>query len=222
MISSVRRFSTHGVCFKNAPILENFRSTMARVSSQAMVLTAATTNKQELHGMTLSSVCSLAVFPDPLLQFNLHLPSYTSQALHECQYLAIHLLPPTLKSAFLGRIFAKGVKKDKRGSELASTKDELKDGEVFHEMTTPFTQIPKSDYELLELDENVSLPILKDCESVFICKVKQSINVENHEIWIASVLKIKQNPEYEKSSGGLLYFNRGFHKIGDGLIESLD
>ncbi|KAK6454658.1 flavin reductase like domain-containing protein [Scheffersomyces xylosifermentans] len=185
-----------------------------------MILTAATPNHQELHGMTLSSVCSLAVFPNPLLEFNLHLPSYTSQAIHENRYLAIHLLPPTSKSAFLSRVFASGVKKDKIGSELASTTEELKDGEVFHEMTTPFTRLPKSDYNFHKVDDKISIPILKESEIIFICKLSKTLEVENHEIFVVDVLKIIQNEEYKNSTGGLLYFNRGFHKIGSLVTEA--
>ena len=128
--------------YSTSCLLESFRLAMGRVSSQAMILTSATSNLNELHGMTLGSVCSLSVFPSPLIQFNLHLPSYTSSELHKHKYLALHVLPPTKNSVHLSRIFAKGVKLNK-GAKLAPTKEEKIDGQVFHEMTKPFTRLQK-------------------------------------------------------------------------------
>lgn len=186
-------------------LLEPFRLTMARVSSQAMILTSGTTNKHELHGMTLGSVCSLSVFPKPLIQFNLHLPSYTSSELHKHQYLALHILPPTSQSVHLSRIFAKGIKS--------------KDGEVFHEKTRPFHRLKNNhDYLFYEV-EDVKIPILHDVETTMICKTRQNFLVDGHEIWVADVIDIVQNDKYKEKSGGILYFNRGFHKIGKPLFE---
>lgn len=212
---------------------DEFKATMARISSQAMILTAGvkgfTTNDtsmlsntalSKLHGMTLSSVCSLSVYPNPLLQFNLHLPSYTSQTIQEngSGYLALHLLPPTSKSVTLSRIFASGIKRDPKHFE--STGD---DGSVFHEMTTPFKQISNDDYKIFDIDGEHKIPILKELERIFICSRKEVFEIDNHEIWVVNVLQIlKPNENYltEKSkTGGLLYYKRGFHKVGASLSE---
>ena len=175
---------------------------------------------KSLHGMTLSSVSSLCVVPHCLLQFNLHLPSYTSHSLHNCGYLAIHVLPPSANSVKLGRIFAKGIKYDNtKGEEkLAPTSQELQDGQIFHEMTSPFTEIPCTEWSFKSINEHVKVPILNESETIFICKTQQSFDVDNHEIWVVHVLEIIRNTNYTKS-GGLLYFNRGFHRIGSILHE---
>lgn len=209
-------------------ILEPFRKAMARVSQQAMILTSASQiskSEKELHGMTLGSVCSLAVYPNPLLQFNLHLPSYTSAELHRNEYLAIHLLPPTSRSVRLSRIFAKGVKKDKSGKVLDTTKEELKDGRVFHEMTTPFANLKLGqDYHLHNINQDLQIPVLNDVEEIFICKTRNNFPVDHHEIWVVNVIDILTNKtyvnDYTDKSGGILYFNRGFHKLGDTLREN--
>ncbi|KAK6465126.1 putative NADH-dependent oxidoreductase [Scheffersomyces coipomensis] len=225
LITATRAFSKQSIRWNqhhHTIISEKFKSSMGGVSSQAMILTSAFENSNyELHGMTLSSVSSLAVYPNPLLEFNLHLPSYTSRALHNLKYLAIHLLPPTSKSVHLCRIFASGVKRDKTGTELASTNEENEDGEVFHEMTTPFSKISKhEDYTFYKINDEISIPILNDSETIFICKVNANFEVNNHEIWAVNVIDIiGKKLQDNKSSGGIIYFNRGFHKIGDTLSE---
>ena len=186
-------------------LLEPFRLTMSRISSQAMILTSGTTNTHELHGMTLGSVCSLSVFPKPLIQFNLHLPSYTSSELHKHQFLALHILPPTSLSVHLSRIFAKGIKS--------------KDGEAFHEKTRPFHRLKHNhDYLFYNIDD-IKIPVLKNVETTMICKTRQDFLVDGHEIWVADVIDILQNEQYKEKSGGILYFNRGFHKDGETLVE---
>ncbi|KAI5957459.1 hypothetical protein KGF57_003153 [Candida theae] len=199
---------------------------MSRLASPAMILTSAipiseSNSKRDLHGMTLSSVCSLSVYPTPCLEFNLHLPSYTSTALHQHQYLAIHIMPPTNHSAKICRVFAKGVKLNKRRgtNELNDDDDDDNDGEMFHEMTTPFTELVENqDYTFIRrVEDNVAIPVLNHAESVFICKTLHNFTtIGDHEIWVVQVVDIlsQSNP-----TGGILYFNRGFHKIGESLLE---
>ncbi|CAH6718268.1 hypothetical protein CLIB1444_01S02916 [[Candida] jaroonii] len=193
-----------------------FKDSMSRIASQAMILTAGVPKLDTspiLHGSTLSSVCSLSVYPNPLLQFNLHLPSYTSSTLHDNGLVAIHVMKPTAKGSNIGRIFAKGVK---RNDGKIISKGENKDGEIFHEMTTPFQSIDKKDWEFHEVG-NFRLPILNDSERIFICEKNKVFNVENHEIWIVKVVDIISKSTIK--TGGLLYFNRRFHHIGHSINE---
>lgn len=191
-----------------------FKSAMARVSSQAMILTAGARNSNEpLHGMTLSSVCSLSVYPKPLLQFNLHLPSYTSASLHQNGgFLGLHVMPPSAKSVMLGRKFASGIKRDPEHFEVRPD-----DGEPFHEMTTPFTDIP-NEYTMHEAKSGLKVPVLTELEVSFICKRREVFTVDDHEIWVVLVDEILF-PNKNEPSGGLLYFDRGFHSVGKPLKE---
>ncbi|PVH17067.1 uncharacterized protein CXQ87_004627 [Candidozyma duobushaemuli] len=197
--------------------IPQFKAAMARVSTQAMILTAGCKTKNDiLHGMTLSSVCSLSVHPKPLLQFNLHLPSYTSQALHENHgQLCLHLMPPTSRSVFLSRTFAAGIKTDRKHFDVKP-----EDGEIFHEMTTPFAHIGKSNYSLHDTGRGL-VPVLNEAEKAFVCKKHEVFKVDSHEIWVVDVTDIlSPNKHYEaKQSGGLLYYQRGFHKVGSSLQE---
>lgn len=195
---------------------EQFREAMSRVASQSMILTAgAKPGHSPLHGMTLSSVSSLAVSPSQLLLFNLHLPSYTSQALQENGgLLALHVMPPTAKAAALGRRFAAGIKRDP--THFDSPGD---DGESFHEMTTPFKGLD-GEYTMHNAAGGVQIPILRELEVTFVCEKHTLLKVENHEIWVVKVHEILHpNKAASEYSGGLLYFQRGFHKIGDFVAE---
>ncbi|KAM9892020.1 hypothetical protein OXX79_010311 [Metschnikowia pulcherrima] len=194
----------------------SFRTAMTRVSSQAMILTAGSKSPStELHGMTLSSVCSLSVHPNPLLSFNLHLPSYTSKTLHENNgMLGLHLMPPTKQAVTLGRKFAGGVKRDPSHFDA-----ENEDGELFHEMTTPFSGLQGS-YSMHYAGDGVSVPILNESEAVFLCTKHRVFEVENHELWVVKVNDILfPNKRYDSApSGGLLYYHRGFHQVGESLL----
>lgn len=206
----IRRYSSGGVHQK-------FKNSMACVSSQAMILTAGFKGPatSSLHGMTLSSVCSLSVYPNPLLQFNLHLPSYTSKTLHENDgVVAIHLLSATPAASKLGRIFASGIKKDNG----IKSKGEENDGEIFHEMATPFNNIPKHSWEYFNLTQ-YKIPILKESERIFICCKKNVIEIDNHEIWVVEVQEILENTSHH--TGGLLYYNRAFHRTGEVIDEQI-
>ncbi|GEQ66494.1 hypothetical protein JCM33374_g157 [Metschnikowia sp. JCM 33374] len=194
-----------------------FKSSMARVSSQAMILTAGSKDHSSgLHGMTLSSVCSLSVHPNPLLSFNLHLPSYTSKTLHENNgALGLHLMPPTKKSVILGRKFAGGIKRNPSHFDAAN-----KDGDIFCEMTTPFKGLQDA-YSMHKMSSEISVPILKESEVVFLCTKHKVFDVENHELWVVKVNDILfPNKNFTPvGSGGLLYYQRGFHQVGDPLSE---
>lgn len=195
-------------------LLPTFKAAMARVSSQAMILTAAA-NGETLHGMTLSSVCLLSVQPRPLLQFNLHLPSYTSAALHRNGAMAIHVMPPTHTLVMLGRKFASGVKRDPEHFSVSPD-----DGETFHEKTTPFSDIP--DHYTLHLPRpGVSIPVLRELEVAFICKTHSVFAVDSHEMWVVHVEDIlfPNKRFHDTPSGGLLYYDRGFHAVGAPLKE---
>lgn len=220
--------------YSTCNITSQFKSAMSRVSSQAMILTAGTRRRgneretSKLHGMTLSSVCSVSVYPKPLLQFNIHLPSYTSTSLHDTDgVLALHLMPPTQKSVTLGRIFASGIKKETKKTNPYSfsvTGKELVDGDVFHEMTTPFNNIDRKEWFTYDFDELVSIPILEEAERVFVCRKHAVFSVSSHEIWVLEVVKILTPRKHieinnDTKSGGLIYFNRNFHKIGDSLPD---
>lgn len=188
-----------------------FKDAMSRVASQAMVLTAGSkgyTESQLLHGMTLSSVSSLTVNPEPIIQFNLQVPSATATALHESKHLALNILRPCAQSVDIAHKFSQGIKFINAGIEGKE------------HATTPFCHLSKDQWEMYTGIEGLQIPILtQQSERVLICQKLKVFKVYNHEIWTCTVEDIintgSVNDPEDPKSGGLVYFDRNFHKIGD-------
>jgi flavin reductase (DIM6/NTAB) family NADH-FMN oxidoreductase RutF len=178
----------------------------------------------KMHGTTLSSVSSLTVNPEPIVQFNIQTPSATSREMHKNKYLALHILTPSYESVKLARNFS-------LGSRYINSEAKSKaNGENIS--TTPFGIIDNSEWELFEdviksdrpdalhLSSDLHLPILtKHSERILVCEKYKVFNVYNHEIWTCKVKDILVNVPDEDRTGGLLYFNRKFHHVGDALAE---
>lgn len=212
---------------ENSKLIKKFKDCMSAISSQAMILTApvksplsssslpppSSISPSELHGMTLSSVASLTLNPQPLLQFNLQVPSITSEKLHDLKIFAFHILPPNNNSVRLARIFSKGI-------NSKPIKDPIS-GELIH--TKPFMNLSENEWDLFNFKDKINLPILKNSEKIIICEKFKVFKIYNHEIWVCSIKDIINNIDIDgEKTGGLLYFNRKFHKIGDSLKEPID
>lgn len=177
---------------------------MGRIANQAMILSSASkkdVSHKSFRGLTLSSVTSLALKPFPMIQFNLQLPSFTSESLHDNQYFAVHLLKPNSKSIELAKIFSKGAIKNEDDSTFSPTR--------------PFEDLVEHEhYETYKLEgTNLVIPILQNSERVLICQKKDSFRVGDHEIWVGQVddILVKNS----QVTGGLLYCSRNFHILGD-------
>lgn len=129
------------------------------------------------------------------------------------------MMPPSERAVYLSRIFAGGVKTDPEHFE-----PNVKDGEAFHEMTTPFSKLLDEDYYHHDVASStgVLVPVLKELEVALVCKKEKVIEIDNHEVWIVSVhdIFIPNAALAGKKTGGLLYFDRGFHRVGPSLREN--
>lgn len=187
---------------------EKFKECMGKIANQAMILSAASKNTVPhnlFRGLTLSSVTSLSLKPQPLIQFNLQLPSFTSEALHETGCFAVHLLKPNATSIQLARIFSKGAVKN--------------EGELTFSATRPFQDLVENvHYDTYSLQgTDLVVPILKNSERVLICEKKDVFKVGDHEIWVGKIEDIIANEQ--NTTGGLLYCNRHFHILGDKITN---
>lgn len=202
-----------------ATLATQFRQAMAGVAAPAMILTLALQPDSTLHGMTVGSFTLVLVMPTPKVSFNLHLPLYTLDELRANGYCAVHVLPPTERLAQLARQFAKGVKGTRLLAKLAVTPEEKRDGEPFHERTTPFALLKQGeDWDFVTVDGSLRIPILTNCERVFICKALDRMVVDSHELWVAEVVRIIGNLKH-LPLGGLLYHRRNFHRVGMPLLR---
>lgn len=175
---------------------------MAAKGATVMILTAGFEGEPKpsaMHGLVLSSVTSLAVEPEPMLLFNIRLPSKTAEQIHRYSYFALHMLRPTEKSIHLAKAFSQGIK------AAATT-------------TRPFDQLDRLDWGLYNASESIRLPILmRESERIMICEKYKVFPMECHEVWTCKVKAVLRNEDKQPDSGGLLYFNRGFHRMGDPL-----
>lgn len=192
-----KRYLSYGG--KHVVTQQKFKESMAKVANQAMVLTAASpvgTSHELFHGLTISSMTSLALKPHPMIQFNLQLPSATSDTLHQNRYFAIHLLNPTNESIDIIRNFSKGALQGIN-------------------RTMPFKDLEMNKHYMIHKignKTNYDLPILKEAQLAIICKKKNVFRVGDHEIWVGVVEDtIVMNDD---TNGGVLYCNRNFHKLG--------
>lgn len=181
-----------------------FKECMGKVANQAMILSSASSNRLphgSFRGLTLSSVTSLALKPFPMIQFNLQLPSFTSESLHENQFFAVHLLRPNPTSIELARNFSKGAVRNVTNTGFTPTK--------------PFQDLNENEHYATYTIEGTELviPILQNSDRVLICQKKDVFRVGDHEIWVGQVDDILVNDD--KATGGLLYCNRNFHILGD-------
>jgi flavin reductase (DIM6/NTAB) family NADH-FMN oxidoreductase RutF len=200
-----------------------------------MILTASFSGDKkisEMHGTTLSSVSSLTVYPDPILQFNIQIPSATSKFMHENKYLALHILSPSKESVKLARNFSLGSRYINKKLQAQNTNNQEQYGSNKTKHTTPFERINKDEWDLFEnviknerpdvfhIESDLHLPILtKHSERILICEKYKVFEVSNHEIWTCKVKDILVNVHEDSKTGGLLYFNRKFHHVGEALVE---
>lgn len=187
---------------------EKFKQCMGKIANQAMILSAASSKEvphSQFRGLTLSSVTSLSLKPQPLIQFNLQLPSFTSEALHETEFFAVHLLKPNGTSIKLARNFSKGAIRNEKDSTFSPTR--------------PFEDlVEKVHYDTYKIQgTDLVIPLLKNSERVLICEKSDIFQVGDHEIWVGRVEDIVANEE--NTTGGLLYCNRNFHLLGDKIAQ---
>lgn len=176
---------------------------MSKVANQAMILSAASKNvvpHKLFRGLTVSSLTSLSLKPQPLIHFNLQLPSFTSDALHETGYFAVHLLKPNTMSVDLAREFSKGAIKNEEDHTYSPTR--------------PFENLVENEhYVTYEIEgTDLVIPVLKNTERVLICQKKDVFQVGDHEIWVGQIEDTIVNED--QPTGGLLYCNRSFHSLG--------
>ena len=88
-----------------------------------------------------------------------------------------------------------------------------------HELSNFFASPDRSNEEQFErtphrIDEN-GTPILEETLVVFVCKSRSMTEAGDHSVMMAEVISIKNG----KSGNPLIFYNRGYHQIGDPATE---
>lgn len=71
--------------------------------------------------------------------------------------------------------------------------------------------------------KGIEIPILSAAERVLICEKDQVFRVDDHEIWVCEVKDVlvsHTHSEDASSTGGVLFYNRGFHGLGEQIKKS--
>lgn len=201
----------------------------------AIILTTLTdTTAQDARGMTLSSVTSLSIHPEPLVQFNMQIPSRTSEALHSRNLFALNFLTPTNGSIQKLRRFSQAINPKLRQSQV---KIDEQDHDLYHDpflSTNDFiyangnfikeesisdtnTEINWEKALSMEIPSSGSwIPTIANAAHVIYCDIYKTFTVNDHEIWVAKILAIEKRNE---AKGGVLFHNHGFHGIGEKIDD---
>ena len=145
--------------------------------------------------MSSFTTLSLADEENPLVYFNIRLPSGTSAALHETKRFAVNFLESKAEHAQIALSFA---------------------GRLNSEENQP-SATDKATEELFTNDDNTfelhnGLPVLKDAMAIFFCRSQQVVSVHDHEIWIGNVERVSSKNQV---GTGLLYHNKQFRRLHD-------
>lgn len=166
-------------------LAESYRHVMREIAATPAIIT--TPNHR---GLTISSLTSLSISkPNPLVSFNIQVPSAVSKSLHSADSFAINILPANSVSARLCRSF---------GGSLGKSVNPF---EIEHEEIINLSNIMKSD---------IDLPVIKFA-TVLVCTKRQVLTIRDHEVWIANVINVYRNGKADKN---LIYLNREFHEVG--------
>ncbi|BFZ60800.1 hypothetical protein YB2330_001852 [Saitoella coloradoensis] len=170
---------------------------MRSLPQPVVIITTADPNSPlNRRGLTLSSLTSLSLHPIPLLSFNIRLPSRASALLHRSGRFVVHILPASRPFAELCGAFAT--------SEYTASRDE--------EFKDPWAM----GHEWMASEEGQ--PVLEGALVKMHCKVRRTVEVGDHEVWVGEVTKVDNNQK--EGEYGLLYCDRKYRSVV-GVVEEL-
>lgn len=176
-------------------VTATYRDVMGLHSQPVMILTTnGNSEGHEPRGLTLSSVTSLSLKPEPLVCFNLQVPSRTSQVLHDREVFALNMLPGTKDSVRACRFFSGAYGNDV--NPFAAELDIFTKSQDFH-----------------------NLPVILDSMAILYCQKHQVMRVHDHEIWVAKVVGVDNRSLVHGADEAMLYQKRHFKQVGKEIGE---
>ena len=166
---------------------------MRRVPHPVAIITATDSNfppTTAFRGMTVSSFNTVTLYPEPIVSFNVKVPSETLVAIHGSKQFLVHLLAPSEATANLARSFSGGNENLRLGEKERSfrfSSPELQDQQPRIETGEP---------PLLSLKAGESCgPDTADFPFIFQCQyLPQSVSIGDHMIVLGKVVKILAHP----------------------------
>ena len=212
-------------------IQDHVRHLMRRVPHPVAIITSTdpTASAQTaFRGMTVSSFNTVTLYPEPVVSFNVKVPSETYNAITSSSRFLVHLLAPNATTARLATEFSKGhenVLLDNRNEffEFTSAKSA--------EITSP--SIRTGEPPRLVLRQNSQATATKEAVNfpfIFECKyLPQSCRVGDHVVVLGTVVNVFQDGReavlqhdgaHSSEELCLTYVDTRFWKMGDTIRPS--
>ncbi|KAA8908632.1 flavin reductase like domain-containing protein [Sphaerosporella brunnea] len=178
---------------------EALRKSMRLLPHPVAILTTSSAASTPGVGITLSTLTCLSLSPDPLVSFNIKLPSSTSAHLHShpSRSFCLHLLSASPHAAFLAESFA----------QLNARRGEKVD---------PWTRL------LGGVDVWEAVPMLGGADGVVVrlrCRGEKVVTVADHEIWVGKVFGVEELVErsWGDARVALGYADQRFRGVGSAI-----
>ncbi|WBW75215.1 NADH-dependent flavin oxidoreductase (predicted) [Schizosaccharomyces osmophilus] len=184
----------------------DFRAFMRHFAQPVVILSSGFPNGQQA-AMTASSFTPVSLSPNPIVSFNLKVPSRTASAILQSQRVVVHLLSSSIL----------------RHSQWASILSRPNHPTVFPSpsslppnLTSPpsppaFTHHTLSPSEVSFSKEGI--PHLLDSLGLLHCSILRSIPVQDHLLFLATVDRVEHGSIPLSQSGGLVYYNRQYCSV---------
>ncbi|KAK9475501.1 flavin reductase like domain-containing protein [Dipodascopsis tothii] len=198
-------------------LLVNYKEIMSKHSSPVVILTASYVDEnltRIYRAVTLSSLTSLSIDPEPLLTFNLRLPSSTSKALHSSGRFSINFLSSNPLAASLAECFSFGtyVPVDRQASTPTKSSENLSRHQVDHEMILRSFPLSDEPFKTSILNNSVTkYDSTRIAYARMDCVAKSVFAVEDNEIWVG---KVERTFHSDPDSDAIIYSGRKFRSLG--------
>ncbi|EPX73876.1 NADH-dependent flavin oxidoreductase [Schizosaccharomyces octosporus yFS286] len=229
MLSPVRSLSSFGVslplvCRRHAPRFllpsrpsstnspsshAEFRALMRRFAQPVVILSSGFPNGQHA-AMTASSFTPVSLSPNPIVSFNLKVPSRTASAILQSQRVVVHLLSSSIlrHSQWASILSRPNHPSIFPSPDLSSPSSPPNSSGHSHGSTHSHSLSPS---EVSFSKEGV--PHLLDSLGLLHCSILQSIPVQDHLLFLASVNRVEHGSIPLSQSTGLVYYNREYCSI---------
>lgn len=205
-------------------VQDHVRHLMRRVPHPVAIITSTDTKapaETAFRGMTVSSFNTVTLYPEPIVSFNVKVPSETYNAIVLSSRFLVHLLAPNATTARLAREFSKG-------QENIS----LDDGNKFFQFASPRSSeilnpsirtgepprlVIRQDRATAAAEEAVNFPFIFECKFL-----PQSCRVGDHVVVLGTVVNVFQDGREALEHDGahsseemcLTYADMRFWKMG--------
>ncbi|CAB59887.1 NAD reductase Coq12 [Schizosaccharomyces pombe] len=204
--SNFNRYSTASHDNVNA-----FRLLMRRFAQPVVIITSGFADGHRA-GMTASSFTPVSLTPNPVISFNIKIPSRTANAIQQSNRVIVHLLSSSIK------------KHSEWASLLAKQKHQINPLMNSEKNSTSVEDLPGSNrtqqtsshsllHPLHPIDVSLSkegLPCLVDSLGLLHCSIIHSYQVQDHILFVANVERVEHGSSPLESSSGLVYYNRNY------------